>query len=387
MTSKRSNLLPQKGKRPKSLPSQKNPTTGSLIVTQANRLIEARYNLSVGEQRLILAMISKIQPDDEDFKPYHVSISDLAEFMGLTKNSMYQECQRITKSLLERVLEINEPTGLLQIGWVSSAKYIDGKGMVKLAFDPLLKPYLLQLKGNFTSCRFEMLLSFKSQYTIRLYNLCKQYELIKTREFELDVLRKILGIGEGQYTLYGNFKISILEATRRELEEKADLYFEYDEIKYGRAVGAIRFHIKSKDLPDEKALLPDDNADLTDDPFESVLSRNRELNQSSLLALIPAPHRKKKTVITAITGYEKKYGIDYVKRNILYANSKAAKSYAGFLAGSLKADWGHDWEIDQNIKISQPPVDAWKRQGFASQREYDEHMFKKQMETYKRKEV
>jgi plasmid replication initiation protein len=54
---------------------------------------------------------------------------------------------------LEKVVEIQEPGRLLQTHWVSSADYVDGTGMVNLTFDPLLKPYLLQLKGNFTSSK------------------------------------------------------------------------------------------------------------------------------------------------------------------------------------------------------------------------------------------
>jgi hypothetical protein len=43
-----------------------------LLVTQSTKLVEARYHLSVGEQRLVLLMISMIQPTDEDFKDYEI---------------------------------------------------------------------------------------------------------------------------------------------------------------------------------------------------------------------------------------------------------------------------------------------------------------------------
>ena len=42
---------------------KKKELISSLIVTQSNELVEARYNLPLGEQRLILTMISKIHPD------------------------------------------------------------------------------------------------------------------------------------------------------------------------------------------------------------------------------------------------------------------------------------------------------------------------------------
>ncbi|MDO9139139.1 MAG: replication initiation protein [Methylobacter sp.] len=353
----------------------------SLIVTQSNKLVEARYNLSLGEQRLIIAMIAQIQPDDEDFKPYRISIGDLADFLGVSKGSAYHECKKITKSLLGRVLEVQENGRLLQIGWVSSADYIDGTGIVSLSFDPLLKPYLLQLKGNFTSCKFEMLLGFKSQYTMRMYSLLKQYEQLKKREIELDLLRVMLGLRVDQYKLYANFKTDLLKPAQVELKEKSDLYFEFDEIKYGRKVGAIRFHIiKNKGIK----TAPDDIIfDISPIIFE-LPSPEVKISNSivELLLLVPEQHKSKKTVLSALDFYESKHGFDYVKRNILYSNAKAAKSYAGYLNSALKEDWGHDWELEQQqaVQVKKKSIEVWERQGFSSEKEYAEHSFRKQME-------
>ena len=366
-------------KNKKSLPS-------SLIVTQSNTLVEGRYNLPLGEQRLILTMISKIQPDDEDFKPYSISINEFSEFLDIDKNHVYAECKKITEKLLTRVVSIEEPDGLLQIGWLSSAKYIDGYGMVNLSFDPLLKPYLVQLKSNFTSCKLHMLLSFKSQYTIRIYNILKQYERLKEREIELEQLRDMLGISRNQHVEYSNFKNNILRTTQKELKNKSDLYFEFDEIKHGRRVGSIRFRILSQ----KKLIEPSQDKDKDKDtvnvmpstPRLSVPVAQKDPLLDKLLSLVPEQHKAKKTVQAALEDFEKKHGVDYVKRNILYSNAKADKSYAGFLNSALKADWGHDWQLDQQEVVKKNVMEVWERQGFSTQKEYDDFMYRKQMEAY-----
>jgi Initiator Replication protein len=370
----------------KSLPA-------SLIVTQANELVSARYTLPLAEQRLVLSMIARIQPDDEDFKEYRVNIGELADFVGVDKNSAYRECKKITESLLKRILKIEEPGRLLQAGWVSSADYIDGEGCVILCFDPKLKPYLLQLKGNFTSCKLEMLLSFKSQYTMRVYTLLKQYERVKEREIKLDQLREILGLRKDLHVEYSNFKNKILLPVQKELESKADLTFEFDEIKYGRRIGAIRFHIVTKkpieSLVDDTltALIPDL---LPPDVQATILSAPHLPTQEvpitapvdKLMAIVPEQHRAKKTVQTALAAFEKKHGFEYVKRNIVYCNAKAAKSYAGFLVNTLKEDWGHDWQLEQNVPVKPKPLELWERNGFASEKEYNDVMFRQQMQKY-----
>ena len=345
-------------KNKKALPS-------SLIVTQSNTLVEARYNLPLGEQRLILTMISKIQPEDEDFKPYLISVKEFTEFLGIDTKSAYRECKRITEKLLSRVINVEEDDGLLQIGWLSSAKYIDGEGIVNLSFDPLLKPYLLQLKSNFTSCKLTMLLSFKSQYSMRMYTFLKQYQKLGTREIEIVSLRYTLGVRTEQYKLYTDFKRNILPRTQNELAEKADLSFEFEEIKYGRRVAALIFTITST-VEEILPVLP-------------IISQKNNGDIQQLLALVLQEHQSKKTVISGLQQYFKKEGSAYVKRNILYSNHKAAKSYAGFLNKALKEDWGHDWELDQQQVIKNKPKEIWERQGFSNETEYDQFMYEQQM--------
>jgi len=358
-------------KKKKALPN-------SFLVTQSNQLVEARYNLPLVEQRLILTMISRIQPGDEDFKPYRISVSDLADFLGIDKSSAYRECKKTTENLLTRVINIEEGDGLLQVGWVSSAKYIDGTGMVNLSFDPSLKPYLLKLKGNFTSSRLEMLLSFKSQYTMRIYNLLKQYERLREREMELDQLKEVLGIRKDQYQMYGDFRRSILLGTQKELNEKADLSFEFEEIKYGRKVGAIRFKIITKNI----LRLASDKKGEDQSPKQPPIEGELSPPPDDLVLLVPETHRTKKTVLSAIESAKKKHNEDYIRRNILYSNAKATKSYASFLNTALKEDWGHDWDLDQQTATKKKTIEIWERQGFPTEAVYDEFMYQKRMKDY-----
>jgi plasmid replication initiation protein len=215
-----------------------------------------------------------------------------------------------------------------------------------------------------------------------MYSLLKQYERLNSREVELQVLREMLGIGKEQYKLYSNFRDRVLEPTQKELKAKADLTFEFDEIKFGRRVGAIRFRIISKKLIEATSgqVLVNTTTTAPDlPPPEAQIS----FLQAELLKLVPEQHKSKKTVQAALESHEKKHGFDYVKRNILYSNNKAAKSYAGFLNNALKEDWGHDWELEQQeVLVTKKAVEVWERNGFSSQKEYDDFMYQKQMQSY-----
>jgi plasmid replication initiation protein len=325
-------------------------------------LVSARYALPLGEMRLLFTVISKVQPEDTKLTVYRIPVAEFAEFLGVDKNSAYREVRKITKSLVTRYVEIKSPGRLTQTTWVAQADYIDGTGTADVKLSEAMIPHLLQLKnGNFTQCKLAMLLSFKSQYTLRLYMLLKQKRdhnpYAKTYEFELGELRKLLGVSveaiprtdkfdKAQeaielYPAYKTFKQLVLELARKELAAKADIGFEYDEIRHGRPVTAISFRVFAIT---RAGMPPNDEQLKLSLPTQSGMDLDFV---ETLLSFVPAPHRAKKGIRATIETAEKQHGFDYVKRNILYSNAHAAKNYAGYLNGALAIDYGHDWEIEQ----------------------------------------
>lgn len=124
-----------------------------MAIVQSNKLVEARYSLTVGEQRLIFAMTSMIHPDDVDFFVYEMRVKDLAELLNFDLKYAYFEIDKITNKIMGRVLQIPEEKGWLKIGWVSSCRYKHEEGTISFKFDPDLKPYLLKLKREFTKSK------------------------------------------------------------------------------------------------------------------------------------------------------------------------------------------------------------------------------------------
>ena len=220
------------------------------IVVKSNYLIEASYRLSLQEQRLILLMVSKIKPDDRNFHVYQIAIKDFNRIVGIKGEASYQRTKELTKKLLERSLQIIKDNSTLQVSWLSSAEYFEGKGYVELSFDPKLKTYLLQLKEFFTRYRLQHVIRLKSAYSIKLYELLKQYENIGRRKIGLDELRHKLGLKPDEYPLYANFKQKILSRVQTELNAFTDLSFSTIEQKHGRKVIGIVFVIsKNKQQP------------------------------------------------------------------------------------------------------------------------------------------
>ena len=212
------------------------------FVTKSNRLIEANYKLGAIEQKIILCLASNIQPSDSDFKTYTLPIKEFADLIGVKSQHKYSDLKKITKELMQKVFEVRIDKKVIQVAWLSYVAYNETEGSIDIRFDPFLRPYLLELKREFTSYKLENVVQLKSTYAIRIYELLKQYEKIQERTFLLKDLRKLLG-AEDIYPAYGNFKQRVLMPAQKELKAKTDISFNLEEIKAGRRVTKIKFII------------------------------------------------------------------------------------------------------------------------------------------------
>lgn len=226
------------------------------LVTKSNYFImNSNYDLSLEEQKIILTLASMVQPEDEDFKPYKFKIADFIELLGVETMTKYTEVPKITKNLMKKVFEIKENNKLIQTAWLSGAVYEKGDGYVELTFSPYLKPYMLKLNGLFTQYKLANILSMKSKYSPRIYEIlkCNEFKKQDYIEIEVEELRKLLKV-ENTYPLYADFKRHIIIKTQNELKKLSNIWFEFEEVKKVRKVNSIRFHIHSKKLNYEKDL-------------------------------------------------------------------------------------------------------------------------------------
>jgi plasmid replication initiation protein len=217
------------------------------LVTKSNYFImNSNYDLSLEEQKLILTLASIVQPNDEEFKAYNFKIADFMQLLDVEDKSKYTQIPQITKNLMKKVFEIQEGKKIIQTAWLSSAIYEKGSGMVTLKFSPDLKPYMLQLKEKFTQYQLSNILSMKSKYSPRIYEIlkCNEFKQQGYIEIEIEELRKLLKT-EKIYPKYNDFKRKIIEQAQKELREKTDISFDFEEIKTGRKVTSIKFFIKA----------------------------------------------------------------------------------------------------------------------------------------------
>ncbi|MGU3473105.1 replication initiation protein [Paenibacillus sp. D51F] len=213
-------------------------------VNQSREIINAQQDLDLTERRLIFSLVSLVQPDDEEFKTYTVSIKDLANLIGVEGKSFYSRVEKAIDSLQSKQLILSHDKNTRQkITWVQSATYKDGEGRVTIKLSEDLAPLFRNLKRAYTKFRLKNVIKLKSEYSWRLYEILKEREFRKERILKISELRHLLNIPDDKYKMLKHIR-ELIENAQRELEEKTDISFTYEIHKrVGRTVDSFIFRI------------------------------------------------------------------------------------------------------------------------------------------------
>lgn len=213
------------------------------LIVKHNSLIRSRYDYSLAELRLVITIASMIEAEDEDFREYQVRAQEYADLMGADAHNTRKAVQKLGEMLLSKPLKIPTEKGFAICNWFAWYEYKDG--IISCSFHPKLKPYILQLKEQFTRYKLENILRFKSPYSIRLYELAKSWEAKGNFTYPLDELRDILGVA-GKYPRYADFRRYIIERAIKEINKLSDIRLSFKEKKLGRKVSDMVFTVKKQ---------------------------------------------------------------------------------------------------------------------------------------------
>ena len=226
------------------------------MVVKSNALIQkSRYELSALQQKVVLYLISKIEPYDTEFKEYEFNIADFCKVCGIDYDSggNYTMLKRVIKEIADKSIWITLEDGSeTLLRWIERPYIKKKSGTIKLKIDELMKPYLLQQKKGYTSYEFIWALQLEKKYSQPLYDLVKSihYHDLTSYEriYDLDELRRIMGAEN--YKTWQHFKERAFEPAIEEINAYTNKIIEYETIKYGRVVGRIKLKVSSKDWLD-----------------------------------------------------------------------------------------------------------------------------------------
>lgn len=225
-------------------------------VCQANKLIGGKQALKLNSAKLIRAAIMQIVKGDEDLNLYTITIKELASLLNVPESNIYRDIEDITNDIICNPVYVREEHGKkirwIKIPWVTRCEYNSDVG-VALKLNDELKPFLLSLRKNYTQYTLDSVLSMKSTYAIRMYELILSRIMTKKIPLEgieikimIDEIRECCDCEGKSYDILSNLRNRVIDISMREINDKTPFEVSYKYIKKGKLVIGFEFNLNMK---------------------------------------------------------------------------------------------------------------------------------------------
>jgi plasmid replication initiation protein len=262
------------------------------LVVQSNTLIDAAYQHTLDEMRLLYIALKKIdrkggiQPDGI---PPEITITaiEYRDAFGIRSHSLHNRLAETADSIFNKPIitydfnPVKNKIDKTKRAWFTSITY-DAEGdasSVRLRFSPELTPFLYELTSNFTKIDFDQLAQLDTPFAMRLFQWLHKYRglrkskkengLFETEPFTVEELKSRTGLID-KYKEFKFFKRDMLEPAINRINAQTNLSVSYRLVKEGRTVKSIVF------------VFIDDSQTMTSKPFRPRLpSRPKVLKDSN----------------------------------------------------------------------------------------------------------
>ncbi|WP_289344332.1 replication initiation protein RepM [Acinetobacter baumannii] len=229
------------------------------LVVKDNALINASYNLELTEQRLVMLAIINARELGQGImadSKLEIHASDYAKLFNVSPDASYKALKEAVNNLFNRQFSYTAEykktgkVGVVRSRWVSRIFYVDDLALLEITFAPDVVPLITRLEEHFTKYEAKQVAHLTSKYATRLYELLIAWrEVGKTPIFELQKLRKNLGVEDNEYQRMHHFKSRVLETAITQINEHTDIKATYEQHKQGRTITGFSFKFKQKQQP------------------------------------------------------------------------------------------------------------------------------------------
>ena len=293
-------------------------------------------NLPVPAQRLFLALLSSIDPNQEG-NTFIIKGKDIASLSNLPANVVGQQLQEMSVSadtLRKYTLVIKEDDGnILRVGLISSTKYLRGERAIRVSVDQYLMPYLKKMREQYViSYAAGGPMKFRSEYSICLFDMMNYYLKEGYHYFTLEETRRMFNIPDGKIKYVSTLNQKVIKPALRDINTYTNLRVSVKHEKIKCKIVGYHFFVESS-VPHVEVSLEEDT---TDSLISTLISEPIKFNKYSLSKLID------------------QYGIESIKNNYEYTKKMNPSNFASYLYWAITNQvYERTREIEQIKKINE----------------------------------
>lgn len=208
-----------------------------------------RSDMSLAEFKILDTYLSRIDSRKPERRTVVLTKGELEQLLGVKKINKADLSERLNG--LGRFVEVEHSDNKIRKVALFEEAFgeIDEDGLwtVKLTCTTKAMKYIFNIeKLGYLRYKLRCITTLTSRYTYVLFMYLEHNRFRKSWDVELDELREILNCEDDE--LYQEFKFlnqRILKRCQKELHDKTECRFEYEPVKKGRKVVAVRFTLET----------------------------------------------------------------------------------------------------------------------------------------------
>lgn len=230
--------------------------TNNYVVMANDMLMHSASNLTLDELKLLRFIVMQTKKGDKELFEFELSAKDFAKLLGLSikTNDLYKRLQTMVKHIMQEVIYIGDDSQKkwVMFHWVDVCRYNNGKITIKISDE--LKPFLVGLRGKFTRYQLSEIISFKSTYAIRLYEILNSYMDENNLPYADNAIEISISVEElrkntdtiNKFERPYDFKKKVVTTAIREINDKSKYHITATPYKRGKEVVGFDFLIESQ---------------------------------------------------------------------------------------------------------------------------------------------
>lgn len=291
--------------------------------------IHSSNKLSLLQRKIANALLYNAYDDLLIKDEYQIHIGSLCKLIGYDSND-HKSIKKALVNLLSTVIEWNlvdgnkvDAEGIWNASSIIADASIDGAICTYSYSNKMRK--LLHRPELYGRLNMQVQAKFQSSYGLALYENCIRYQNIgQTPWFNLAKFRQLMGIEEGKYKIFRDFKTRVLDKAVEEVNKYSPITVDSQMRKQNRQVIAIQFLIKQIN-----------NVELTDIKEETTLENVQPEMLKMTFGL------SKKQIAEVFSAYTEEYIASKIR---LIENSSSFKSnkihnLAKYFLSALQEDY------------------------------------------------
>lgn len=228
--------------------------TNNYVVMANNMILNSASNLTLNEVKMLRFFIMQTEKNDKELGLISANAQTLSRALEISETNLRRDLPKMSDHLMKEIIEIGDGSKKKwkKFHWVDYCEYDNGIFMLKLADE--LKPFLVELRGSFTRYRLAEIVNLHSMYAIKIYEVLNAYmddnnkphaDVAIEISISIEELRRVTDTTK-KFERYSNFKLKVIDAALKEINEKSIYHVTATPYKRGKAVVGFDFLIETQ---------------------------------------------------------------------------------------------------------------------------------------------